>query len=240
MERKVKMKQEENQEIYDNFEGKELSDIWSRRKFEKGAVKIQSKIVRKGKHALRITINKGDRTEQGNKGIKTSERDELLERKEFGPLENNEYNYSFSIYIPNDFPIVPNRLVLAQWKQNDEGNKVLVDNPILALRYVGGELFITLQTTEKKNRIFNTKEEIRGRWLDFVFQVKFTRTKKGLIKVWMNEKQIVDYTGITAYSEKYNYPKLGHFYFKIGLYRDKMDKPMTIYVDEYYKKLMNG
>tara|TARA_Y100000034_G_C6902469_1_gene417704 strand:+ start:254 stop:961 length:708 start_codon:yes stop_codon:yes gene_type:complete len=227
-----------NQEIYDNFESKELSDIWSQKKFEKKAIKIQSKIVRKGKNALKITINKGDMVEKGNKNIKTSERDELLEQKELGPLENNEYSYSFSIYIPNDFPIVSTRLVLAQWKQNDEENNALVDNPVLALRYVGGELFITLQTTEKKNRIFRTSNEVRGKWLDFVFQVKFTRTKKGLVKVWMNKKKIVDYNGITAYSEKHNYPKQGHFYFKMGLYRDRMNEPMTIYIDEFYKKLI--
>ena len=51
----------------------------------------------------------------------------------------------------------------------------------------------------------------------------------------MNEKQIVNYKGVTAYSEKYNYPKPGHFYFKMGLYRDRMDEPMTIYIDEFKK-----
>lgn len=228
-------KEKRFQELYDGFEGEELSDIWSHAKFEEGAVKIQSEIVRKGKNAVQIVIQKGDRIEQGNANSKTSERDELLERKEFGPMEDEDFSYAFSIFIPNDFPIVPTRLVLAQWKQNEENDNALVDNPILALRYQKGELFVTLQTTEEKTRIFSTREEVKGKWLDFVFHVKFTREEKGFVKVWMNEKQIVDYKGVTAYSEKYNYPKLGHFYFKMGLYRDRMDEPMTIYIDEFKK-----
>jgi hypothetical protein len=228
-------KEKRFQELYDGFEGKELSEIWSHAKFEEGAVKIQSEIFRKGKSAVKIVIHKGDRIEQGNATSKTSERDELLERKEFGPMENEGFSYAFSMFIPNDFPIVPTRLVLAQWKQNEENDNALVDNPILALRYQKGELFVTLQTAEEKKRIFSTREEVRGKWLDFIFHVKFTRGKEGFVKVWMNEIQIVDYKGVTAYSEKYNYPKPGHFYFKIGLYRDRMDEPMTIYIDEFKK-----
>lgn len=226
------------QELYDGFEEKELSEIWSHNKFEEGAIKIQSEIVRKGKSAVQITIHKGDKIEQGDANSKTSERNELLERKEFGPIENEEYSYSFSIFISDNFPIVPTRLVLAQWKQSEDNENSLINNPILALRYINGKLFITLQTNEKRNKIFSTREDIKGKWIDFVFYVKFTREEKGFVKVWMNEKQIVDYDGVTAYSEKYNYPKPGHFYFKMGLYRDRMDEPMTIYIDEFKKSLL--
>lgn len=222
-------------ELYDGFEERKLSGIWSDIKFEKNAVKIQSKIVRHGKSALQITINKGDKTEK-NKNSKISERDELLEKWEYGPIEDESYQYSFSMFIPRDFPIVSTRLVLAQWKQAEENKEVLVNNPILALRYVNKEFYITLQTTENKIKIFRTKEEIRGKWIDFVFQIRFTRKENGFVKIWMNGKNIVTYKGITAYSEKYNYSDKGKFYFKMGLYRDSMDEPMTIYIDEFRKK----
>ena len=52
----------------------------------------------------------------------------------------------------------------------------------------------------------------------------------------MNKKQVANYNGITAYSEKYNYPKPGRFYFKMGLYRDTLNKPMTSYLDQFHKK----
>ena len=40
------------QEIYDGFEGEELSPIWSHDRFIEGAVELQSEIVRKGKKGL--------------------------------------------------------------------------------------------------------------------------------------------------------------------------------------------
>ena len=234
------MKEKRFKELYDGFEDKKLIDIWSHKKFESGSVELQSNIVRRGsKGALKITIKKGDRIEKGNKNIKTSERDELLEKKEYGPHENELYNYSFSIYLPHDFPIVNTRLVLAQWKQHDEGDKAIINNPILALRYVGGKLYITLQSDEKKLRIFSTKEEIRGKWIDFSFKVNFSSSNQGIVKIKMNGKNIVNYIGRTAYPEEYGYSKPNSFYFKIGLYRDKMDKPMIIYIDEFHKKFLN-
>jgi hypothetical protein len=53
---------------------------------------------------------------------------------------------------------------------------------------------------------------------------------------------VADYKGATAYPETpatgYASPSL--FYFKMGLYRDLMAEPMTIYIDEYKKKQLNG
>lgn len=223
-------------ELYDGFEVDSLSDIWKQTKFEPGAVELQSEIVRKGKQALKITIHKGDKAEFVNKTNKFSERDELLEDKKLGPVENMNYSYSFSIYLPKDFLIVPIRLVLAQWKQNDANNNALVDNPVLALRYVNGELSITLHISEERIKLFTTNEEVRGKWLDFKFNIKFTRTKVGFIKAWMNDKEVVNYKGVTAYSEEYKYPEKSNFYFKMGLYRDTMNEPMTAYFDEFHKR----
>ena len=155
------------QKLYDGFEKEELSEIWSHARFEERAVKIQSKIVKKGKGAVQITLNKGDKIEQGDANSKTSERDELLERKEFGPMEDEACSYAFSMFIPKDFPIVPTRLVLAQWKQDEENDNALVDNPILALRYQNGELFITLQTTKEKTRLYSMQSLPHN--LQFVF-----------------------------------------------------------------------
>lgn len=229
------MKKEDSRCLYDGFEGNSLSEIWDQRKLEEGSVKFQSKIVRKGKKAIKVTIHKGDRIEKGTKGSKTSERDEIEEMKYLGPKEGKSYSYSFSMFIPKTFPIVPVRLVLAQWRQTEDEN-ASVDNPVLALRYVNGELHISLQTTKKKERLFSTKKEMRNKWIDFKFEIKLTRSKSGFVRAFINKKKVVDYKGITAYSEKYGYPKPGSFYFKMGLYRDRMEKPMIIYIDEFKKE----
>ena len=52
----------------------------------------------------------------------------------------------------------------------------------------------------------------------------------------MDNNEIIDYKGVTAYSETFGYPDPGNFYFKLGLYRDQMVQPMTIYIDDYKKQ----
>ena len=49
---------------------------------------------------------------------------------------------------------------------------------------------------------------------------------------------MVDYKGVTAYPENVStgYASPSLFYFKMGLYRDVMAEPMTIYIDEYSKR----
>lgn len=49
---------------------------------------------------------------------------------------------------------------------------------------------------------------------------------------------MIDYRGVTAYPENATtgYANPSHFYFKMAVYRDVMDAPMTIYIDEYRKK----
>jgi len=229
------MKTKKGKKIYDGFEEKELSNIWSRRRFEKRAIEIQSKKFRKGKSAVKIILRTGDKKEKCV-GCKTSERDELLEKDYLWITQNQPYSYSFSLFLPKNFPIVPTRLVLAQWKQREGKNKVKVNNPLIALRFEKKKLRVTLQTTKEKEILFATKEEIRGRWTDFKFHINFTGSKNGFLKVWINKKRVVEYYGKTAYPKSYNHLWPPKFLFKMGLYRDRMKKPMTAYFDEYKKE----
>jgi hypothetical protein len=149
------------------------------------------------------------------------------------------YEFSFSMFLPTNFPIVPTRLVIAQWKQAcPEGGNCSDDSPVVAVRYVSDVLKITHQTGPHQTTLFEIKEELRGQWLDFRFQMRFSTNTTGRIKAWLNDKAVVDYTGVNAYpeNEKTGYLNPSRFYFKMGLYRDLMAEPMTIYIDEYRKK----
>jgi hypothetical protein len=226
-------------DVYDAFETASLSKLWRTDRFEPGAVTMQTNIVRAGRGAAMITVHARDKFEAGIKGSKDSERDELLEAKKLTAKENVPYEQSFSMFIPTNFPIVPTRLVIAQWKQYcPEGGNCSDDSPVVALRYVSGVLKITHQISPHQTTLYETKEELRGRWTDFKFQLRFTTNENGRVKAWLNGKQVVDYTGVNAYPENattgYLHPS--RFYFKMGLYRDVMAEPMTIYVDEYQKK----
>jgi hypothetical protein len=107
------------------------------------------------------------------------------------------------------------------------------DHPVLAVRFESGELFVTKQTGRKRETLYRAGEDIRNRWLDFRFHVRFSRSQNGRIKAWRGDVPLLDYQGVTAYPKSGGYGGKGLFYFKAGLYRDRMAQPMTIYFDEY-------
>jgi hypothetical protein len=227
-------------DVYDGFETPTLSTMWSTDRLVPGAVVMQTNIVRAGHSAAQITLRPSDKFEASLNGGKDSERDELLEAKKLVSREGVAYEQSFSDFIPVDFPIAPVRLVIAQWKQRcpDESDPCGDDSPVFAVRYVSGTLFITRQIDSPQITLFETKEDLRGKWTDFKFQTLFTTNATGFLRAWLNGKQVVDYTGPTAYPEnqRTGYRSPSYFYFKMGLYRDLMPVPMTIYIDEYRKR----
>jgi hypothetical protein len=226
---------------YDGFETRSLSAAWETSRFAAGAVEMQSAVVRAGHAAARITVRAHDKFEAGINGTSDSERAELLEARKLTSKENAAYEYSFSMFFPPAFPIVPTRLVIAQWKQYcPEGGICSDDSPVLAIRYISGLLRITQDIGRKYSVLYEQQGEFRGRWLDFKLQVRFSPRPDGRIKAWLGDKPLVDYTGITANPEDKStgYPSPGYYYFKMGLYRNVMAEPMTIYVDEYRKRLL--
>ena len=224
--------------VHDGFETVSLKKIWETKKIIPGSLEIQSSIVRSGKNAAKLTLRAGDQIEKEKGTI--LERTELLEKKKLWSLEGLYYSYSFSLFIPPDFPIVKNRLVIAQWKQYCPIDSCEPDNPVIAIRYNNGEMLITQKgPVPKGNILYRTKEEIRNKWLDFKANIRFSKEQDGEIKIWLNNNLIVNHTGINAYPGKGGYPKKNHFKFKTGLYRDHMKESMTIYIDEYRKQLLS-
>jgi Polysaccharide lyase len=221
--------------VYDGFETPALSKLWTKDRMVKDALQIQSAVVRKGHSAAKITLNAGDIYEPGSERGIATERDELRESKNYVSAEGKTYEYKFSLFLPDSFPIVPVRLVIAQWKQYCESDTCSANNPVLAIRYVSGQLYITVQTDSAKTTIYQTSDEIRSKWLDFRFRIRFSRFDNGQVNAWLNDEQIISFKGVTCYSFQKGYNEKGRFYFKTGLYRDLMTEPMTIYIDEYSK-----
>jgi hypothetical protein len=223
--------------IYDDFESPRLSWInWSRFRFAPGAVASQDRFVRLGRRALAITVHSGDRLEQGVDGSASTERAELMESLWFFSRTGRTYAYSFSLYLPNDFPQTPERLVLAQWRQLCEARHCRPDRPILAIRYEDGRLQVTRQNQEQKVILYQSSDDVRGRWLDFRFVTRFESGADGTVEASLSGQEIVHYHGPTAFQTTPGYPRRGFVYFKTGLYRDALgEPPWTIYVDEYRK-----
>jgi polysaccharide lyase-like protein len=227
-------------DVYDGFEAPELSPVWDPGKFDPGAVTMQSDVVRAGQRAARIGLRPGDYYEPGTNGDLATERAELMESRKLISKEGTRYEYTFSLFVPPDFPIVPTRLVIAQWKQYCPGAAPCSnDSPVLAVRYIGGTLQIT-QTLghDRRIRLYRGTNDLRGKWTDFKFDVRFAPDETGRVEVWVDGTRVVDHRGATAYPEGpgSGYPTPSVFYFKMGLYRDGMSEPMTLYFDEYRKR----
>src|ERR1700721_2537305 len=226
-------------DVYDGFEGSALSELWENSRFAPGSVEIQSSIVRAGHSAVRITLHPHDVFEAGRSGEADSERDELLESHNLVSHEAANYEFSWSMYLPKDFPIVPVRLVVAQWKQycGDDSKACSDDSPVLAVRYIGGVLLITQDIDHKHIVLYEEKRDLREKWLDLRFQVRFTPASDGKVKAWLDGKQVVDYRGVTADVETSTtgYSSPSRFYFKMGLYRNVMAQLMIIFLDEKRK-----
>lgn len=239
--------QSQAMDVYDGFDSPTLSNLWETSRFALGAVVMEQDVIRAGRGAAQITLRPRDMFEAGQNGNTDSERDELLEARRLVSHENVAYEYSFSMYFPKDFPIVPTRLVIAQWKQYCPGLLENVsgpcsdDSPVLAVRYIDGEQRITQDIGKHFVMLCQEKSEFRGRWLDFRIQARFTPHADGRVKVWLDKKQLVDYAGVTADEENKNtgYANPSYFYFKMGLYRNLMKEPMTIYIDEYRKRQLS-
>jgi hypothetical protein len=226
-------------DVYDGFETPILSKVWSADRFVSGAVQMQTNIVRAGRGAVEITVRANDKFEAGINGNSDSERAELLETRKLTSKENEAYEFSFSMFMPTNFPIVPTRLVIAQWKQYcPEGGNCSDDSPVLAIRYIAGVIKITQDLGKRQTVLYQEPGEFRNHWLDFIFHTRFSTNDNGRIKAWLGDKQIVDFTGVTANPKNAatSYPSPSRFYFKMGLYRNVMPEPMTIYIDEYRKK----
>ena len=252
--------------VCDGFEAPTLSDIWETGRFVPGAVTIQSQIVRAGHSAVRVDLHSHDRFALGKDGDLDTERDEIKEAGRLSAREDTPYEYSWSMYLAADFPIVPVRLVVAQWQQNcnhtplpapappaPESLQLGVqpvpgrgpcdnDSPVLAIRYIEGFLRVTRALGDNKFTLWEEKRDLRGRWLDLRVQARFTPQSTGRVKVWFREdgieKQVVDHIGPIANPETptSGYHSPSTYNFKFGLYRDVMPQPMTAYFDEYRKK----
>jgi hypothetical protein len=222
--------------VYDGFESARLSRLrWSRSRFERGAVVSQEGVVRAGRRVA-ITVHPVDRYEQGIEGSASTERAELMEAWWLWSRTGHTYVYSFSLFLRRDFPITPERLVLAQWRQLCEASRCRPDRPLLAIRYEDGRLQVTRQNQDEKEMLYQGDQEVRGHWLDFRFVTRFDAGADGRVDATLNGAKILSYRGSTVFQPAPGYPRGGLIYFKTGLYRDALhEPPWTIYVDEYRK-----
>jgi hypothetical protein len=214
--------------LFDGFEDEAVATFWragnaGEGRFEPRAVAISQKFARAGSSSVQITVREGDIEQKGDDG-KLTERAELDSGKH--AFVGRDAWYGFSVLLPPGFPIVDNRLVIAQWKQAGVSG-----SPVVAQRFRAGRHDLTIRvpnSTWGQRKRYRLPKIESGRWNDMIYHIKFSAGDDGSVDVWMNRKQVVAYKGATAFKSGE-----GQIYNKVGLYRDRWKEPMTIYFDNY-------
>ena len=197
------------------------------------SIRLDSQIKRHTDSSLRFELRHGE-TWQSDEGHK-SYRSEVTAGGHVAM--GSEKFYGFSLYLPQDFPIENNRLILAQWwPLTKQALGEVHRSPVLQFRFADGHLSIRLRLNQKKittdpedyeeEKLYDIHQYPLGQWNDFVVKAKWSPTKDGLLNIWLNGKQIVTYVGQTEYLDEVG-PK-----FKFGLYRDDTSKTYVSYMSE--------
>jgi Polysaccharide lyase len=95
-------------------------------------------------------------------------------------------------------------------------------------------LFHQVGSTQKTDEVYELGYNLirYNTWNDFVMKVKWTSKTDGFVSFWVNDKQVLNLTGISTYFDNPYGPR-----FKAGAYKGAGYKypgaPFDIYIDEY-------
>jgi hypothetical protein len=210
-----------------DFESGDFSG-WTEKFAASHSGRIVQSPVRRGKYAARFELRAGDDTGDGVRAE--------LKEMHFAPL-GREIWYSFSTFIPPDFPIVDTYTVISQWHASeDPGENAASRSPVLAHRYGEGTFVIDIRFSSTKIQrvndgaskvLYQQKDFPKGVWHDFVYRVRWSYRSDGFVECWLDGKRIIDYQGPVGYNDN-DGP-----YFKFGLYHQDGERPFVVYHDEY-------
>ena len=216
--------------LFDGFEGGRLADFWlpgdyGAGRYVPGAIVVTGERARSGRAAVRITVKEGDVRQEGDDGIDT-ERAELDSGRH--PLVGRDVSHGFSFLVPAGFPVVDNRLVISQWKQNG-----VKGGPLIAQRFRDGRHYLTVRLPQARagdedQQRYRLPEMRFDTWNDMVYHARFSAGGDGRVEVWMNGKRVAAHAGPNCFKDGEDL-----VYNKFGLYRDRWKDPMTIYFDNY-------
>ena len=223
--------------LADGFERARLrAGIWSERRLLPGSVEIQDRVARGAGRALAITVHPGhDPLGDG------SDRAELAEAEAVRLRFGQEVWYGFSMRIAGPIPADGNRIVIGQWHHAGPGS------PFVAQRFRDGIFHITVQDGACRLRIAWQAGGAEGNrrgcrvaverfadlppsdsgWIDMVYHIRADPGGDGLVEVWANGRRIARATGAIGYEN------MTRQFFKFGPYRDPVDYPTTVYLDNF-------
>lgn len=146
---------------------------------------------------------------------------------------NEDYWIGFSVYLPSSYVVSDVYEILAQWHARpDKSIGEDYRNPPIGLATTGGNWLIGAKWDSKENtwadgtRKYDGSEQWNlgpvtadiGRWVDWVFHIKFSWSSDGILQVWKDGKLVVERFGPNTFNDQRG-P-----YMKMGMYTGWKDR----------------
>jgi len=147
--------------------------------------------------------------------------------------------YSFKAFFPDGQRLTQQNEVLAQWHSSPD---VLLGDarargPAVALRQRDGLIYISsgwdnafISEAGRKDKTVWVAPLDLGKWVDWRFEVTWSHSDDGRLKVWKDSELVLDYQGPNSYND------IRNVYLKIGVYHPGSDR--QAYFDDFrFEKL---
>lgn len=167
---------------------------------------------------------------------------------EIPPATGTTLWYGWRLYVPVNSDVSGYGGIVSQFHQGHEAAaKGVKGSPTtLRINQQNWSFYIKYQTGTSGDTILYTNEEFnlgscagdRGRWTEWVAQVKWTPADIGFIRLWKNGIQVIGGSAPAQWENRATYYDITRCpVFKMGLYRGdpnwKGPNNMTIYGDDY-------
>jgi hypothetical protein len=163
--------------------------------------------ARAGKYSMKAVL----RAEDVSKTVSGSERNEVEITASHAPM-NTALWYGFSVFLPSDYVADNVWELVTQWYPTGDADEEWGRQPTMALVTTKGKWAIenrySSQTITPINdpsislKRWDIGTQELNRWTDWVFNVRWTHTTDGFLKVWKDGKLVVDYKGPTSYNDQ--------------------------------------
>lgn len=174
--------------------------------------------VRSGNQSLRFEVRSGDcgyNTNGWSDCDNDRERHELSSSSKKYIMDDGEYWFGWSLYLPNDFNIIyPTKSALGQFHQKS-------GHVIWMFQNHDGGYWVDNQTsgsTIEKKQILSDSD-MRGKWNDIAVHAKWTHKSDGFFKIYINGASTPTYEWIGPTKSEGK-----KVYFKFGIYRSFMQR----------------
>ena len=191
-----------------------------------------------GKKSFRFEVNHGECGQEPKFSDCENERErsELYyqwKSNEFGKAKNEQWKkekwYRFFVFIPKEHNnLAPSSTSIIQWKRLKPSRVIIMFN------YHHGGLYFNMNgDTFGPDALYHLKYEkdMIGKWTEILFNTNWHPDKnKGFMKVWIDRKMKIDYTGV-ANAENGNELNL-----RYGIYSSSLDRYRRAFNEKKHKK----